>query len=49
MHLLLRNVNLKIVSKMLGHASETITLDTYSHVLPNIQQRAVRALRQVLR
>jgi integrase len=30
--LLLKNVNPKIVSEMLGHASIAITLDTYSHV-----------------
>src|SRR5215208_1342481 len=32
--LLGRNVNPKIVSEMLGHASIAITLDTYSHLLP---------------
>ena len=41
-----RNVNPKIVSEMLGHASIAITLDTYSHVLPNMQQSAVRALEE---
>ncbi|MBB6174108.1 integrase [Nocardiopsis mwathae] len=33
--------NPKIVSERLGHASVTITLDTYSHVLPTIQRAAV--------
>jgi integrase len=47
--LLSRNVNPKIVSEMLGHASIAITLDTYSHVLPNMQQSAVRALEDVLK
>ncbi len=42
--LLPRNVNPKIVSEMLGHASIAITLGTYSHVLPNMQQSDVRAL-----
>ena len=46
--LLSRNVNPKIVSEMLGHASIAITLDTYSHVLPNMQQSAVRALEEAL-
>jgi len=27
---------------MLGHSSISITLDTYSHVLPNMQSEAVR-------
>jgi integrase len=46
--LLSRNVNPKIVSEMLGHASIAITLDTYSHVLPNMQRSAVRALEEAL-
>lgn len=47
--LLTRNVNPKIVSEMLGHASIAITLDTYSHVLPTMQQNAVCALEELLR
>ena len=47
--LLSRNVNPKIVSEMLGHASIAITLDTYSHVLPNMQEGAARALEDALR
>ncbi len=47
--LLSRNLNPKIVSEMLGHASIAITLDTYSHVLPNMQQSAVRALEEALK
>jgi integrase len=47
--LLSRNVNPKIVSEMLGHASVAITLDTYSHVLPNMQKSAARALEETLR
>lgn len=33
-------VHPKIVSERLGHASIGITLDTYSHVLPGLQERA---------
>src|SRR5215211_915959 len=47
--LLSRNVNPKIVSEMLGHSSIAITLDTYSHVLPNMQGSAARALEDALR
>ena len=47
--LLARNVNPKIVSEMLGHASVGITLDTYSHLLPNMQQDAAKAMEDVLR
>ncbi|MBA4602135.1 site-specific integrase [Thermoactinomyces mirandus] len=31
----------KIVSERLGHSNIRITMDTYSHVLPNMQQEAV--------
>jgi integrase len=47
--LLSRNVNPKIVSEMLGHSSISITLDIYSHVLPNMQESAVRALDDALK
>ncbi len=46
--LLSRNVNPKIVSGMLGHASIAITLDTYSHVLPNMQSEAAKAMEDAL-
>lgn len=42
--LLEANVNPKIVSERLGHASISLTLDTYSHILPTIQDAAVEAL-----
>jgi integrase len=35
--LLSAGVNPKVVQERLGHASVTLTLQTYSHVLPNIQ------------
>ncbi len=44
--LLLKNVNPKVVSEMLGHATIAITLDTYSHVLPDIQHSAVTAMEE---
>src|SRR5919107_2252568 len=46
--LLLKNVNPKVVSEMLGHATIAMTLDTYSHVLPNIQNHAAEALDDAL-
>ena len=36
-----QGVQPKVVSERLGHASEVITLDTYSHVLPHMQEDAV--------
>ncbi|MDQ3864218.1 MAG: site-specific integrase [Actinomycetota bacterium] len=46
--LLSKNVNPKVVSEMLGHASIAITLDTYSHVLPNMQESAAKAMEEAL-
>jgi integrase len=46
--LLTKNVNPKVVSEMLGHASIAITLDTYSHVLPNMQNEAAKAMEDTL-
>jgi integrase len=46
--LLSENVNPKVVSEMLGHSSNSITLDTYSQVLPNMQDSAARALEEAL-
>ena len=45
--LLQQRVNPKIVSEMLGHASISITLDLYSHALPDIQQEAAAAIDRV--
>ena len=36
-----QGVQPKVVSERLGHASVVITLDTYSHVLPHMQEDAV--------
>jgi integrase len=44
--LLSKNVNPKVVSEMLGHSSISITLDIYSHVLPDMQEKAVDAWRR---
>ena len=38
----------KVVSERLGHASVTLTLDTYSHVLPDMQDRATAKLESML-
>jgi integrase len=42
--LLSHNVHPKIVSERLGHSSIAITMDTYSHVLPTMQEDAARAI-----
>ncbi len=38
------NVHSKIVQEMLGHASIMLTLDTYSHILPDIQNEAAEKM-----
>ena len=38
----------KVVSERLGHASIGLTLDTYSHVLPDMQAPAVAAISAAL-
>jgi len=38
----------KIVSERLGHASVSITLDTYSHVLPGLQEEAAVKFDEIL-
>ena len=46
--LLTRGVHPKTVQELLGHSSISITLDTYSHVLPNMQEKAVEAMEDIL-
>ena len=38
----------KVVQEMLGHASITLTLDTYSHVLPGMQEESAARLNALL-
>jgi integrase len=45
--MLSKGVHPKIVSERLGHASIGITLDTYSHVLPAMQQEAAAAFDEI--
>lgn len=46
--LLAAGENPKIVSERLGHASVTLTLDTYSHCLPDMQAAATKKLEGLL-
>ena len=46
--LISRNVNPKIVQEMLGHATISQTMDTYSHVMPGMSDVAVKAMESVL-
>jgi integrase len=42
--LLKNNIHPKIVSERLGHATIGITLDTYSHLMPGMQEEAARSI-----
>jgi integrase len=42
--LLSMGVNVKVVQEMLGHSRISMTLDTYSHVLPGMQEEAVEKI-----
>lgn len=46
--LLLADENVKVISERLGHATVQLTLDTYSHVLPTMQQRAASKMDAIL-
>ena len=46
--MLMAGVHPKVVSEMLGHSSVSFTLDTYSHVIPTLQQAAMKRLDEVL-
>ena len=41
--MLLLGAKPKVISEALGHASIRITLDTYSHVTPGLQQAAAES------
>jgi integrase len=46
--LLMADENPKVVSERLGHSTVKLTMDTYSHVLPTMQERATEKLEKLL-
>jgi integrase len=48
-HMLASNIHPKIVQERLGHSSIAITMDIYSHLMPNMQGEAAAAVDGVLR
>jgi integrase len=40
-------VNVKVIQEMLGHSDISITLRTYSHLLPSLQQEVVKTWDEV--
>jgi integrase len=43
------NVHPKVVQERLGHSRISMTMDTYSHVLPSMQQEATDKLNDVFK
>jgi integrase len=48
-HLLASNIHPKVVQERLGHSSIAITMDIYSHLMPNLQGEAAAAVDGVMR
>jgi integrase len=46
--LLVQGIHPKLVQELLGHSNVGITLDTYSHVLPNMGDAAAEAIEKAL-
>lgn len=46
--LLLAGVHPKVASKALGHSSVALTMDTYQHLMPTMQEQAVRAIEEAI-
>jgi integrase len=45
--LIAKNTNPKIISERIGHSDIKVTLDTYSHILPSMQQGVVNTLDKI--
>jgi integrase len=48
-HLLTANIHPKVVQERLGHASISMTLDLYSHVVPGMQEGAAASVDDIMR
>ena len=46
--LLATNVHPVVVQSALGHSSITLTIDTYSHVMPGLEEAAARSIDDIL-
>ncbi|MCJ8015274.1 site-specific integrase [Paenibacillus sp. KQZ6P-2] len=46
--LLSKGINVKVISERLGHTKVGVTLDTYSHVLPSMQQEVTNTLEEII-
>ena len=48
-HLLTKGVDPKVVQDLLGHSTIAITLDTYSHCIPSMQEDAAATIDAAMR
>ena len=46
--LLQEGVHPKVVQELLGHSQISVTMDTYSHVLPTLQQDAAQKMNKII-
>lgn len=46
--LLSKDINVKVISERLGHSKISVTLDTYSHVIPSMQQEVTNTLENIV-
>jgi len=47
--LLVQGVNPRVVMEVLGHSQISLTMDTYSHVIPEVQQDAAELMNALLK
>ena len=47
--MLKQGVHPKVVQERLGHSSIALTMDTYSHVAPGLQQAAAKGFDDILK
>ncbi len=47
--MLQQGVHPKVVSERLGHSTIGITMNTYTHVLPNMQKEAAQQFEQLIK
>ncbi len=45
--MLLQGINVKVISERLGHSSIDVTLDIYSHIIPQMQKEAAQKLDEI--
>ena len=46
--LLSQNVPIQTVSKYMGHSDSTVTLQVYSHFIPDTQEKVITALNKII-